>query len=88
MAIMMIGAFLHLDAAEVMTSRFGDVEGLDPSVLAALEGVFQTGVTRGCSAAPLDYCPDQLVTRAQMASFFVRAIDWVPASQTPTASGS
>ena len=85
---MMIGAFPCLDAVPVEASRFGGAAGLSPAVLAALEGMFQTGVTRGCSAAPLDYCPDQLVTRAQMASFFVRAIDWVPASQTPTASGS
>ena len=85
---MMIGAFPHLDAVPVEASRFGDAAGLSPAVLAALEGMFETGVTRGCSAEPLDYCPDQPVTRAQMASFFVRAIDRVPASQTPTAAGS
>ena len=79
MAIMMIGAFPHLNAVEVETSRFGDVEGLDPAVLAALEGMFQTGVTRGCSTEPLNYCPNQPVTRAQMASFFVRAINRAPA---------
>ena len=88
MAIMMISAFPHLDAVPVETSRFGDVEGLDSAVLAALEGMFQTGVTRGCSAEPLNYCPDQPVTRAQMASFFVRAIDQAPEPQTPTAAGS
>ena len=86
MAIMMIGAFPHLDAVPVTTSRFGDVEGLDSAVLAALEGMFQTGVTRGCSAEPLNYCPNQPVTRAQMASFFVRAIDQAPETPTPTAS--
>ena len=87
MAIMMIGAFPHLDAVEVTTSRFGDAAGLDSAVLAALEGMYQTEVTRGCSAEPLNYCPDQPVTRAQMASFFVRAINRAE-TQTPTAAGS
>ena len=86
MAIMMIGAFPHLDAVPTETSRFGDVEGLSPEVLAALEGMYQTGVTRGCSAEPLDYCPNQPVTRAQMASFFVRAINRAPADTQPTAA--
>ena len=85
MAIMMIGAFPHLDAVPTETSRFGDAEGLSPEVLAALEGMYQTGVTRGCSAEPLNYCPNQPVTRAQMASFFVRAINLVPADTQPAA---
>ncbi len=87
MAIMMIGAFPHLDAVPTETSRFGDAEGLSPEVLAALEGMYQTGVTRGCSAEPLNYCPNQPVTRAQMASFFVRAVNLAPADTQPTAGG-
>ena len=88
MAIMMIGAFPHLDPVPTTESRFGDVEGLSPEVLAALEGMYQTGVTRGCSAEPLNYCPGQPVTRAQMASFFVRAVNLVPADQpAPAAEG-
>ncbi len=85
MAIMMIGAFPHLDAVPTEASRFGDVEGLSPEVLAALEGMYQTGVTRGCSAEPLNYCPAQPVTRAQMASFFVRAVNLAPAGAQPAA---
>ncbi len=84
MAIMMIGAFPHLDAVPTETSRFGDAEGLSPETLAALEGMYQTGVTRGCSAEPLNYCPNQPVTRAQMASFFVRAVNLAPADTQPT----
>lgn len=34
----------------------------------------QYGITSGCSANPPDYCPDQDVTRAQMAVFLVKAI--------------
>jgi len=32
------------------------------------------GVTKGCSAEPLRYCPDSQVTRAQMASFLARIL--------------
>ncbi len=84
MAIMMIGAFPHLDAVPTTESRFGDAAGLTPEVLAALEGMYQTGVTRGCSTEPLNYCPNQPVTRAQMASFFVRAVNLAPADTQPT----
>ena len=83
MAVMMIAAFPHLDAVEEAEGLFNDVAGVDPAVVRAVEGMYQTGVTRGCTAAPLNYCPDQPVTRAQMASFFVRAIDLVPAADNP-----
>ena len=42
--------------------------------------MYSRGVTRGCATDPLNYCPAKPVTRAQMASFFVRAIDLVPAA--------
>jgi hypothetical protein len=32
------------------------------------------GITKGCSSVPLDYCPTEPVTRAQMAIFVVRTI--------------
>ena len=38
----------------------------------------RVGVTKGCPTAPLIYCPDKPVTRAQIASFFVRAINLAP----------
>ena len=40
-----------------------------------MERTYESGVAKGGAAAPLNYCPDKPVTRAQMASFFVRAID-------------
>ena len=33
------------------------------------------GITAGCSTEPLQYCPNKPVTRAQMATFLVRALD-------------
>lgn len=39
-----------------------------------IETLYRNGVTTGCSTEPLDYCPDQPVTRAQMAAFLERAL--------------
>ena len=78
MAIMMIAAFPHLQSVEEPQNLFQDVEGLDPAIIRAIEGMYGRGVTRGCTATPLNYCPDKPVTRAQMASFFVRAINLAP----------
>ena len=78
MAIMLIAAFPHLEEVTEPEGLFQDAQNADPAVIRAIEGMYQTGVTRGCSATPLNYCPNQPVTRAQMASFFVRAIDQAP----------
>lgn len=75
MAQMMVAAFPHLDAVEETEGLFEDATGLDGAVARAVEGLYGSGVTKGCSTSPLRYCPDQPVTRAQMASFFVRAIN-------------
>ena len=45
--------------------------------------MYHTGVTKGCSTTPLNYCPNQPVTRVQMASFFVCAINHPPPLATP-----
>ena len=44
------------------------------------------GITNGCSAAPLDFCPLEEIIRSQMAVFMVRAVlhtDDFPYSTTP-----
>jgi hypothetical protein len=38
-----------------------------------IERLFDTGVTTGCSQTPPSYCPDQSVTRAEMAIFLERS---------------
>ena len=78
MAVMMIAAFPHLESVEEPEGLFNDVEGLDPAIVRAIEGMYGRGVTRGCTTDPLNYCPAKPVTRAQMASFFVRAINLAP----------
>jgi hypothetical protein len=36
--------------------------------------LYQTGITGGCAADPLEYCPDETTTRGEMAVFIVTAI--------------
>jgi hypothetical protein len=38
-----------------------------------IEQLFAEGITSGCGTNPLGYCPDQVVTRGQMAVFLLRA---------------
>jgi hypothetical protein len=38
-----------------------------------IEKLFADGITTGCGTSPLVYCPEQSVTRAQMAVFLLRA---------------
>jgi hypothetical protein len=38
-----------------------------------IEALYADGVTGGCAASPLRYCPEDAVTRAQMAVFLLRA---------------
>ena len=83
MAVMLVAAFPHLAAVEEAQDLFGDLEGADERVVRAVEGLYGLGVTKGCTDSPLRYCPDQPVTRAQMASFFVRALNQAPDPVTP-----
>jgi hypothetical protein len=37
-----------------------------------IEDLYNRGITGGCSASPLLYCPNNPVNRGQMATFLVR----------------
>ncbi len=37
--------------------------------------MYQAGITGGCSAQPLDYCPNSTTTRGEMAVFIIAAIE-------------
>ena len=39
-----------------------------------IERLYNAGITGGCSTVPLNYCPDNSVTRAQMAVFLLKGI--------------
>ena len=39
-----------------------------------IERLYNAGITGGCTTSPLNYCPDNTVTRAQMAVFLLKGI--------------
>ena len=51
------------------TDTAGNLHQPDIDALAAAE------VTKGCATDPPGYCPERSVTRAEMATFLVRALD-------------
>ena len=75
MAEMLVAAFDHLSASPEFQDLFSDVAGIPYATIQAMEGIYDAGVTTGCGTNPLRYCPTKEVTRAQMASFLVRAIN-------------
>ena len=73
------------DASRVaVPNQFVDVPQ-DHWAVAWINELYTEGVTGGCSAAPLRYCPDAVVTRAQMAVFLLKGIHG--SSYTPPAVG-
>ncbi len=74
-ARMLMAAFDHLQpAGEGEAAAFADLAGRDGEEARAAEGLYAAGVTSGCQAAPRRFCPDRPLTRAQLASFFYRAL--------------
>ncbi len=43
-----------------------------------IEEIYRRGITAGCAVSPLRYCPDNNVTRAQMAVFMIAALGVTP----------
>lgn len=52
-----------------------------------IESIYNAGITGGCSASPLNYCPSVTVTRDQMAVFLLRGIHG-SAYTPPAATGA
>jgi hypothetical protein len=50
-----------------------------------VEQLYVAGITDGCGSAPLRYCPDAIVSRAQMAVFLLRSLHG--STYTPPALG-
>jgi len=61
----------------LIPNLFGDVS---PEYWAFdyIVGIYNAGITAGCSNEPLMYCPEEFVTREQMATFLIRAIEPEP----------
>ena len=78
MAVWLVRVIDGSDPAPVTGTRFVDVDGTHPQA-AFIERFAALGITEGCDSEPLRYCPDDNVSRAQMASFLVRAFNLAPA---------
>jgi virginiamycin B lyase len=76
-----------LDLPAVAGNRFMDVSGTH---LANINALAEAEVTLGCNADGTLYCPDDLVTRAQMGSFLARALelDPIPGDRFDDVSGT
>jgi hypothetical protein len=66
------------------SGMFADVPPGHP-FKAFIEEFYNDGITIGCTTSPLNYCPDNPVTRGQMAVFIERGIGNF--SPTPSPSG-
>ena len=77
MAVLLTRALSHILLVDSPSGVFEDVPA-NALHAAEVESVFEAWVTRGCSADPRLYCPDEPVTRAQMASFLARALQIIP----------
>ena len=64
---------------------FADVSA-DDAFAPWVEDLFNRGITVGCSVSPLRYCPNDPVTRAEMAAFLLKA-SLGPAYAPPPAVG-
>ena len=72
MAVWMAGAFESITEVEPQ-GIFSDVAA-DAWYAPAVEGLRVAGVTKGCKTHPPSYCPDDEVSRDQMASFLARVL--------------
>ena len=77
-AVWLVRALEDAEPPPVAASRFDDVDSAGWEAR-YIERLAELGVTAGCATDPLRYCPDQPVSRAQMASLLVRAFDLQPA---------
>ena len=65
----------EINSASCLTTPivFADVLPSDPFV-SYIDTVYTDGITSGCGTSPLIYCPQNSVTRAQMAVFILKAV--------------
>ena len=78
MAVWLLRIVDGQDPEPISTSRFADIDA-GQWWAAHAERLAELGITLGCGAEPARYCPDDPVTRAQMASFLKRAFRFDPA---------
>ena len=72
-ATVLVNAF---ELPQATDAGFGDLDGLDNA--GDINALAASGITAGCSADPLLFCPSRNVTRGQMAALLARALRLVP----------
>jgi D-alanyl-D-alanine carboxypeptidase/D-alanyl-D-alanine-endopeptidase (penicillin-binding protein 4) len=77
-AVWLVRAVDRVDPPAAVGTGFADVDG-DGWWAPYIERLAALGITKGCHVDPLRYCPDDRVTRSQMASFLVRSFGLGPA---------
>ena len=78
MAVWLIRALGETDPDPASETRFDDVSA-DDWWMPYVERMADLKITSGCSGDPPKYCPDNSVTRAQMATFLTSAFSLPPA---------
>ncbi len=78
MAVWLVRVVDGADPEPVSASRFEDVDA-GQWWARHVERLADLGITVGCASEPAQYCPDDPVTRAQMATFLKRAFMLDPA---------
>lgn len=78
------------DYFRVVTGENYAFEDVPPTYWAwsFIERLYSAGITGGCAMAPLQYCPEGTVTRAQMAVFLLRGIHTSAYTPPPTGPGT
>jgi hypothetical protein len=64
-----------LELARIDGQRFDDVPATNRTHGPSINAIAEAGITRGCTPDGRLFCPDDGVTRGQMASFLIRAFD-------------
>jgi hypothetical protein len=76
-----VGGGPHASTPPTGNATFDDVDGTHWA-FTWIERIYNDNITGGCSTTPLKYCPDDSVTRAQMAVFLDKGMAY-PSSFTP-----
>jgi hypothetical protein len=77
------GAIAVVGWQPLVPAYFTDVMPTDFDYTAA-NLLYAKGISTGCSASPLDFCPNRYLTRGEMATLLIRAVGAYPASYNPT----
>jgi len=71
-----------LNLGEASIQPFTDIAGSTHE--ASINSIYAAGITKGCNPPTDDeYCPDEPITRDEMASMLARAFDLAPSTDTP-----